>query len=214
MSDLLFKNPEFDLPARTDGDTFQVYGPALAKNLGYREAFDLVRALPDIEKLQVNASGLVRTQDDQGVWWVTEVGFYRAVGQRQPGRIKDLAVRETVIRFQDWVYGDVLPSIRKRGGYSLDQFTTWDRDEVCAQIGQAYGFDFNPATLGRALRDAGIVKQNGAPKVKYKHLFHHTGTAWNLHPFALRQVVVAILDARRAIESARAQLSLLEGSES
>lgn len=210
MSDLLFKNPEFDLPIQVVGDSFQVYGPALAAHLGFRDALDMVRSLDGTEKILVKGYGLVRTPPEQGVWYVTEPGFYRVVNSRQPGRIKDPAVRETVIRFQRWVNHDVLPSIRKRGSYHLDQFTTWDRDEVCAQIRQAYGFDFNSATLGRALRDAGLIKQNGAPKVKFKHLFHHTGTAWNLHPFALRQVVIAVLDARQAIEAAKSQMSMFE----
>lgn len=210
MSDLLFKSPEFDLPIKLDGDTFQVYAPKLAQHLGYHSAYEMVRHLDDDEKALVNVSVLERARDDIEIWFVTEPGFYRVVNSRQPGRIKDPSIRESVVRFQRWVNHDVLPSIRKRGGYSLDRFTTWDRDEVCAQIRQAYGFDFNPATLGRALRDAGIVKQTGAPKAKFKHLFHHTGTAWNLHPFALRQVVVAVLDARQAIAAAKAQMSLLE----
>lgn len=210
MSDLLFKNPEFDLPVQVDGDTFRVYAPKLAQHLGFRDALDLVRSLDDDEKMLVNGYGLVRTPGEQGAWYVTEPGFYRVVGSRQPGRIKDPAVRETVIRFQRWVNHEVLPSIRKRGSYGIDQFTTWNRDEVCAQIRQAYGFDFNPATLGRALIDGGVLKQNGAPKAKYKALFHHTGSAWNLHPFAMRQVVVAMLDARQAIEAARAQMALWE----
>lgn len=210
MSDLLFKNPEFDLPIQVDGDGFRVYGPKLAQHLGFRDAPDMVRTLDDDEKLLVKGYGLERTHSDQGIWYVTEPGFYRIVNQRQPGRIKDPMVREAVIRFQRWVNHDVLPSLRKRGQYGIEQFTTWDRDEVCAQVRQAYGFDFNPATLGRAFRDAGVIKQNGAPKSKFKHLFHHTGTAWNLHPFALRQVVISVLDARQAIEAARAQMNMFE----
>ena len=207
MSDLLFKNPEFDLPIQMDGDSFRVYAPKLARYLGFNEARDMVRHLGADEKVLVGGVGSETDAFDQGVWYVTEPGFYRVVNSRVPSRIKDLAVRDLVIRFQRFVNHEVLPSIRKRGSYNVDQFATWDRDEVCAQIRQEYGFDFNPATLGRAMRDGGVIKQNGAPKAKYKHLFHHTGTAWNLHPFALRQVVVAILDARQAIEAARAQLS-------
>lgn len=159
MSDLLFKNPEFDLPVQMDGDSFRVYGPALAKHLGFHGAAEMVRHLGDDEKVLVNAPVLERTPSNQGVWYVTEAGFYRVVNSRQAARIKDVAVRDVVIRFQRWVNHEVLPSIRKRGSYSLDKFATWDRDEVCAQIRQEYGFDFTPATLGRALRDGGVIKQ-------------------------------------------------------
>ncbi|AXN43408.1 hypothetical protein MM1218R_01460 [Mycobacterium marinum] len=211
MSDLLFKNPEFDLPIQVVGDTFQIYGPALAGYLGFHGAAEMVRYLDADEKLLVTTPVSRRTGViDANTWYVTEPGFYRIVNSRVASRIKDPTVRETVVRFQRWVNHDVLPAIRKHGQYSVDQFTTWDRDEVCAQVRQAYGFDFNPATLGRALRDAGVIKQNGAPKVKFKHLFHHTGTAWNLHPFALRQVVIAVLDARQAIEAAKSQMSMFE----
>jgi hypothetical protein len=211
VSDLLFKNPEFDLPIQTDGDSFRVYGPALAKHLGYNEARDMVRHLGVDEKVLVGGVGSETDVFDQGVWYVTEPGFYRIVNSRVATRIKDPAVRETVIRFQRFVNHEVLPSIRKRGSYSLDQFTTWSRDEVCAQIRQSYGFDFNPTTLGRSLIDSGVLKQNGSPKVKYKQLFHHTGSAWNVHPFALPQLVVAVVDARQAIESARGQMALWGG---
>jgi hypothetical protein len=207
---MLFSSPEFDLPIQADGDSFRVYGPALAAYLGFHRAIEMVRQLDDDEKLLFTGGVLVHPPSDQGVWFVTEPGFYRVVNSRQPGRIKDPAVREAVVRFQRWVNHDVLPSIRKRGQYAVEQFTTWDRDEVCAQIRQAYGFEFNPATFGRALRDAGVLKQTGAPKAKWRHLFHHTGTAWNLHPFALRQTVVAVLDARQAIESAKTQMCLWE----
>ena len=148
MSDLLFKNPEFDLPVQVDGDSFRVYGSALAGYLGFHGAAEMVRHLDDDEKVLVTTPVLRRTGTvEADTWYVTEPGFYRIVNSRVASRIKDPVVRDLVIRFQRFVNHDVLPSLRKRGSYSLDQFTTWDRDEVCAQIRQAYGFDFNPATL-------------------------------------------------------------------
>ncbi len=222
MSIQLFTNPEFELPVEFDQDGFFAYAAPIAQQLGYRDASDMRRSLPAdcmIKRRPSETAGqpvpaLTRTSDmrrgDQADWYLNEPGFYRALGQRRIDKIRDDELRARVERFQRWVFHEVLPAIRKHGHYGIEPFTTWDRDEVCAQIRQAYGFDFNPATLGRALRDAGIVKQTGAPKVKYKHLFHHTGTAWNLHPFALRQVVIAVLDARQAIEAAKAQVSLFE----
>jgi len=86
-----------------------------------------VRSIPEPEK----GSEIVRTPGgDQRVWYLTEPGFYRAVGQRQATRIKDPAARERVARFQGWVYGEVLPAIRRTGSY---QPTTVDVDSAIAK---------------------------------------------------------------------------------
>ncbi|MBY0440955.1 MAG: hypothetical protein K2Q25_02270 [Mycobacteriaceae bacterium] len=233
MSLQLFTSAEFEIPVEFEQDGFLAYAVPVAQQLGYRDASDMVRFLPadcvvkrrpsENAGQAVGASARPSEKAGQSVpastralmrrgaqadWYLMESGFYRAIGQRQISRIPDLEVRARVERFQRWVFHEVLPAIRKRGQYSPEPFTTWDRDEVCAQIRQHYGFDFTTATLGRAFRDAGVLKQNGAPKARFRHLFHHTGTAWNLHPHALRQVVIAVLDARQAIEAAKAQMSL------
>lgn len=106
----LFENDEFNLELVPHGDSFKVNAAGLARALGFREAYDLLRNIPDDEK----GSEIVRTPGgDQRVLVVTEAGFYRALGQRQLARIKDLRVRASVQRFQSWVYGDVLPSLRR-----------------------------------------------------------------------------------------------------
>lgn len=110
-----FSNGQFELavtPHPVDG--FRVQAPGLAKALGFREAFDILRNIPEGEK----GSELVRTLGgDQQVGYVTEAGFYRALGMRQTGRIQDNMVRARVEAFQNWVYRDVLPSLRATGGY-------------------------------------------------------------------------------------------------
>lgn len=114
MNIQVFENPEFQLRVSRDGDAFRVEAPGLAKALGFRDSYDLVRSIPEDEK----GSEIVRTPGgDQQGWYVTESGFYRALGQRQAARIKDAAAREMVVRFQSWVYGEVLPGIRRTGGY-------------------------------------------------------------------------------------------------
>lgn len=117
MSDLqIFENDEFQLRINPVGDSFTVEAPGLARALGFHEARDLVRTIPDDEK----GSEIAPTPGgEQLVWHVTEPGFYRAIGQRQAARIKTAAVREKVTRFQNWVYRDVLPAIRKTGSYSV-----------------------------------------------------------------------------------------------
>lgn len=116
MSIERFTNGEFDIQMIGDGDSFKVVASGLAKALGFREGSDLVRTLPDDEKGQ---EAVPTPGGEQQVWTLTEPGFYRAIGQRQAARVKDPAIRDQVERFQSWVYGDVLPSLRKTGRYEV-----------------------------------------------------------------------------------------------
>lgn len=112
MTELIpFDNGEFHLDLReNDVDGFRADAPGLARALGFRDAHDLLRSIPGQEK----GSELVRTPGgNQYVGYVTEAGFYRALGQRQSARISDGDARAQVERFQEWVYGDVLPGIRR-----------------------------------------------------------------------------------------------------
>lgn len=116
MTDLVpFDNGEFHLNIRLhEADGFRVQAPGLARSLGFREAYDLLRVIPEVEK----GSEIVRTPGgDQRIGYLTEAGFYRALGQRQSARISDPDIRNRVARFQTWVFGEVLPSIRKTGSY-------------------------------------------------------------------------------------------------
>lgn len=100
------------------GDTFEVVAADVAKGLEVKDANTLLRSIPAEE----TCTALVRTRSKNGVEQarqvetLTEGGFYRAVGQRQTGRIKDPAVRERVEEFQSWVFNEVLPTIRRTGG--------------------------------------------------------------------------------------------------
>lgn len=116
MTDLIpFRNDEFELTATPDGDSFRVLAPGLAHALGFRQALDLTRTIPDSEK----GYELVRTPGgEQRVGYVTEAGFYRALGQRQAARVKTPEIRAQVERFQTWVYTEVLPAIRRTGTYA------------------------------------------------------------------------------------------------
>lgn len=122
-----FSNDEFELQITPVGDSFIVAAPGFARALGFREAYDLIRSVPDDEK----GSEIVRTPGgDQRVWHVTEAGFYRAIGQRQAARVRDLDVRAQVERFQSWVYGEVLPAIRRTGRYEPQAPAELDELEV------------------------------------------------------------------------------------
>ncbi|MFK0222186.1 Bro-N domain-containing protein [Streptomyces vinaceus] len=125
-----FGNGEFDIQLIPAGDSFKVVATGLAKALGFREGSDLVRTLPDDEK----TSEIVRTPGgDQQVWTLTEPGFYRAIGQRQAARVRDSGIRAQVQRFQSWVYGEVLPSLRRHGSYG--QPTAPSPREITAAAG-------------------------------------------------------------------------------
>jgi prophage antirepressor-like protein len=111
-----FANGEFEVEIAPVGDSFRVIASGLARALGFHAAKDMLRTVPEAEKgweLAPTPGG------QQQVWTLTEPGFYRVIGQRQAERVKDSSVREQVKRFQSWVYGEVLPSLRKHGSYSV-----------------------------------------------------------------------------------------------
>lgn len=107
----LFENGEFRLEITPDSaDGFRVQGPSLAKALGFHSVSDMLRSLPDVEK----GSGIVQTPGGpQRVGYVTEAGFYRVVGQRQVSRIGNAETRSVAARSQTWVFGEVLPALRR-----------------------------------------------------------------------------------------------------
>lgn len=106
----LFESDEFNLEFIPDGDSFKVVAASLAHSLGFRDAWRLTESIPEDEKGYTVAC---TPSGEQRILVVTEAGFYRALGQRRLSRIKDLRVRASVERFQSWVYGEVLPSLRR-----------------------------------------------------------------------------------------------------
>lgn len=79
----------------------------VAKSLGYRMASDMTRRLDDDEKGTRSVRTLGGTQE---MVVITEPGMYRAImGSTMP----------TAKAFQRWVTHEVLPSIRRRGGYMV-----------------------------------------------------------------------------------------------
>lgn len=210
MTDIqLFDNGEFALRLIAAGDSFRASATEVARALGFREAYDLVRHIPDSEK----GSELVRTPGgDQRIWHLTEAGFYRALGQRQPARIRDLKIRAQVTRFQTWVYSEVLPSIRKTGGYvaahraapaSIYEPHTLTWDEASALLAQRSGIVLTVNEMTRILRTAGVLKQNGSPTKRYRHMFWFTGTAWTIHPHVIPEMVAKVYDTGRELQDFR-----------
>lgn len=118
-----FRNEEFELTVTPDGDSFRVHAPGLARALGFRDAYRLLEAIPEDEKGYTIAC---TPGGEQRIGYVTEAGFYRCLGQRQAARIKDDSIRDQVERFQGWVYGEVLPQIRRTGSYGTPKQLTDD----------------------------------------------------------------------------------------
>jgi len=111
----IFDNGEFNLEITRVGDSFRVQAPGLARSLSFHSARDMLRTVPDDEKGWEIAPTLGGNQE---MWHVTEPGFYRVLGQRQAARIKNKEVQKQVVRFQRWVFHEVIPSIRRTGGYT------------------------------------------------------------------------------------------------
>ncbi|WP_051790989.1 BRO-N domain-containing protein [Amycolatopsis jejuensis] len=198
----LFNNGEFELHVTPDGDSFTVSAPGIARALGFHSAKDMLRTVPDRNKGWETAP---TPGGNQKVWHLTEPGFYRVLGQRQPARIKNLVVREQVERFQDWIYSEVLPALRRGGRYerAIDDPFTYTWDEVTTIIRQRYGLRVSVPQLTRMLRTAGILRQSGVPKKAHQHFFWFTGTAWEIHPHAIPFLTRSFEDTTRQLQEFR-----------
>lgn len=101
--------------AMVDGDEVMFVASDIAKILGYRDAANLARTLDDDEKgtheVSTPRSGM------QTMTVLTESGLYRAILNREIAYVKEPESRAFVKRFQRWVTHEVLPTIRKTGGY-------------------------------------------------------------------------------------------------
>lgn len=108
--------------ALADGDEVMFVASDIAKILGYRDAEKLTRTLDDEEKgtRPIGTHGGTQTMTV-----ISEPGLYKAILQRQTGRMEVEATREFVKRFQRWVTHEVLPTIRKHGIYATE--TTIDQ---------------------------------------------------------------------------------------
>lgn len=103
--------------ALADGDEVLFVATDIAKILGYRDAAALTRTLDDEEKgtRPVDTPG-----GTQQLSVISEPGLYKAILQRQTGRMGVEVTRAFVKRFQRWVTHEVLPIIRKHGIYATE----------------------------------------------------------------------------------------------
>ncbi|WP_405490368.1 Bro-N domain-containing protein [Nocardia sp. NBC_00511] len=204
----VFHNGEFEITIDfEDEGSFRVYAPLLAKQLGYRAAHDLVRDLDEDEKLLVKGYGNSRTPGGQGVWYVSEPGFYKVVGQRNINLIRDPKIRTAVYRFQRWIFHDVLPQMMRAGhAVGPEPGSVWSWDETAAQIRQRYGLDYKPTQLTMGMRSAGWLKAGSCtPKHEYRNHFWHTGTQYLLFPHVLPELVADLVGTMRDLGEPQAQ---------
>ncbi|ANV27612.1 hypothetical protein BA939_23745 [Rhizobium sp. S41] len=122
----------------------------VAAELGYREAYDLTRTLDDDEK----GPHYLRTLGgEQEVTVISEPGLYRAIVQRRTAKKMDEKLASRISRFQRWVFHDVLPSIRKTGGYNSAPSVTVEgllaNPETLLAITQGYALRI--AEMGREM---------------------------------------------------------------
>ena len=109
----------------------------VAAMLGYRDSYNMTRILDNDEKGTHNVSTLGGNQD---VSVINESGFYHAAFKSRKPEVKP---------FRKWVTSEVLPTIRKTGGYQVGQKTTADdrtglRQAVAALVGRK-GINYSSA---------------------------------------------------------------------
>ena len=100
----------------TEGADVYFVASDVAAILGYGHTPHMTRSLDEDEK------GVRRTDTlggEQLLTVITEAGLYRAIIQRQAGRVADDNTKASVKAFQRWVTHEVLPSIRRSGSYSV-----------------------------------------------------------------------------------------------
>ena len=116
--------------ALADGDEVVFVASDIAKILGYRDAANLARNLDDDERGIHEVSTPSGTQN---MTVLTESGLYRSILNREIAYVKEPEAQAFVKRFQRWVTHEVLPQIRRTGGY----IPTTDADDDMTILAKA-----------------------------------------------------------------------------
>lgn len=91
----------------------------VAKALGYRDANQITRALDDDEKRWSEGTLSECTHSNLGIRLINESGLYRVLMRSQ---------RPEAIPFQRWLAHEVVPEIRRNGGYIATRTEDSDAD--------------------------------------------------------------------------------------
>lgn len=109
----LFNNPEFgQIRTITDNDGIYFVGKDVAEILGYANTRDALNSHVDEEDKQVLTSGNTTLENipNRGLTVINESGLYSLVLSSKLPSAK---------RFKRWVTSEVLPALRRQGGYML-----------------------------------------------------------------------------------------------
>lgn len=117
--------------ALADGDEVMFVASDIAKILGYRDAANLTRNLDGDERDTHEVSTPSGTQN---MTVLTESGLYRAILNRETAYVKNEEAQAFVKRFQRWVTHEVLPQIRKTGGYIPTSESDSDEDIMARAV--------------------------------------------------------------------------------
>lgn len=117
--------------ALADGDEVMFVASDIAKILGYRDAANLTRNLDGDERGTHEVSTPSGTQN---MTVLTESGLYRAILNRETAYVKNEEAQAFVKRFQRWVTHEVLPQIRKTGGYIPTSESDSDEDIMARAV--------------------------------------------------------------------------------
>lgn len=114
-----------------DGDEVMFVASDIAKLLGYGNAKDMARNLDSDEKgmHQVPTLGGL-----QKMTVLTESGLYRVILNREAAYVKNPEAKAFVKRFQRWVTHEVLPQIRRTGGYIPTSESDSDEDIMARAV--------------------------------------------------------------------------------
>lgn len=81
---------------------------------------------------------------------------------------------------------------------------TWTWAEAAAIARQRYGTPWGEEQWRRKLRQAGVLRQAGGPRAQYTdRFFWFTGTAWEIHPHALPELIRAAVHADQELRVAQ-----------
>ena len=127
-NEYLMSNIDFNIKVVEINNKFYFEGAAAARNIGYsNETLALKRHVWDEYKTYIR--GYIGNRNKAPKIMLTEPGLYQLILNANTDKAK---------KFQKWVLEEVLPSLRKNGGYILGQETLAEdeRNKLIAEIKQ------------------------------------------------------------------------------
>jgi prophage antirepressor-like protein len=171
----------------------------VAEALGFRDAHNAIRGLDEDEQGTHNVS---TPGGDQAVAIVNEPGIYSLIFRSRKPEAK---------AFKRWIAHEVLPTLRRQGFYGMHpELTVYSFDEAATLIEQRTGLSLTVSLMVKLMKAAGVLKQNGAPATKYKHLFWHTGLTYMVWPHELPKLTNKVWETHHQLREFRSMQTRLE----